>query len=63
MTLARSEHPDLIISDILMPTMDGYEFVQQLRGDRAIARTPVIFSTANFLGREATALAGSVTKG
>jgi signal transduction histidine kinase/CheY-like chemotaxis protein len=57
LTLARVEHPDLIISDILMPTMDGYEFVQQLRADRAIAKTPVIFSTADFLEREATALA------
>jgi signal transduction histidine kinase/DNA-binding response OmpR family regulator len=57
LNLARAEHPDLIISDILMPTMDGYEFVQQLRREPAIAATPVIFSTADFLGREAAALA------
>jgi signal transduction histidine kinase/CheY-like chemotaxis protein len=55
--VARDEQPDLIISDILMPTMDGYEFVQRLRGERVIAETPVIFSSADFLGREATALA------
>ena len=29
-----------------MPAMDGYEFVHQLRGDPAIAQTPVIFHTA-----------------
>jgi signal transduction histidine kinase/DNA-binding response OmpR family regulator len=55
--LARAEHPDLIISDILMPAMDGYQFVQQLRGDPSIGETTVIFSTGQFLGREATALA------
>lgn len=57
--LARTEHPDLIISDVLMPTMDGYEFVKQLRSDSATKQIPVIFSTAHFLCREAQALAES----
>jgi signal transduction histidine kinase/CheY-like chemotaxis protein len=57
LALARAEHPDLIISDILMPAMDGYQFVQQLREDPSIENTTVIFSTGQFLGREATALA------
>jgi signal transduction histidine kinase/DNA-binding response OmpR family regulator len=55
--MARTVHPDLIISDILMPTMDGYEFVRQLRADPTLAYTPVIFSTAHYLDREAEALA------
>ena len=55
--LARKEHPDLIISDVLMPTMDGYEFVRQLRQEPTIADTPVIFSTAHYLSRESQALA------
>lgn len=55
--VARSQLPDLIISDVLMPTMDGYEFVRLLREDPNLANTPVIFSTAHFLSREAEALA------
>ncbi|MDT5122163.1 MAG: hypothetical protein QOC96_1645 [Acidobacteriota bacterium] len=57
--LARLERPDLIISDVLMPTMDGYEFVRQLRADPLTSQTPVIFITGNYLGREARALAES----
>ncbi|GMU22031.1 MAG: hypothetical protein AMXMBFR13_21190 [Phycisphaerae bacterium] len=55
--LARSQRPDLIISDVLMPTMDGYEFVRQLRCDAQIAGTPVIFYTAHYQMQEAKALA------
>jgi PAS domain S-box-containing protein len=54
---AREQRPDLIISDVLMPTMDGYEFVLQLRADPDIGKTPVVFSTAHYLGRESKALA------
>ena len=57
--LARLERPNLIISDVLMPTMDGYEFVRRLRADPIIGQTPVIFVTGNYLGREARALAES----
>src|SRR5262245_1514822 len=49
--------PDLVITDVLMLTMDGYEFVRRLRADPAIARTQVIFYTATYLEREAQALA------
>jgi len=55
--IVRSNHPALVISDILMPTMDGYEFVRQLRRDPAIAHTRVMFWTANYFEREARGLA------
>lgn len=55
--VARQFQPDLIISDVLMPTMDGYEFVRRLREDGKIRNTPVIFSTAHYLSRESQALA------
>jgi PAS domain S-box-containing protein len=57
--LALLEQPDLIISDVLMPTMDGYEFVRRLRADPVIGQTPVIFITGNHLSREASVLAKS----
>ena len=55
----RRERPDLVIADILMPTMDGYEFVRQLRDDPDIADTPVIFCTAVYHERETRELAES----
>jgi CheY-like chemotaxis protein len=53
----RAELPDLVIADIVMPRMDGFEFVRQLRADVRIAGTPVIFHTANFIDPEARELA------
>jgi signal transduction histidine kinase/CheY-like chemotaxis protein len=55
----RSERPDLVICDLLMPTMDGYEFVRQVRADPDVARTEVIFYTATFTESEALGLATS----
>jgi signal transduction histidine kinase/CheY-like chemotaxis protein len=57
LALVRKDPPDLIISDILMPQMDGYQFVRQMREDPKLARLPVIFNSAHFLGRESRALA------
>jgi signal transduction histidine kinase/DNA-binding response OmpR family regulator len=57
LAIAQAERPDLIITDILMPTMDGYEFVRQLRTKPIMAQTPIIFYTAHYLEREARALA------
>jgi CheY-like chemotaxis protein/GAF domain-containing protein len=51
------EKPNLIISDILMPTMDGYEFIRRLRDKPDFADTPVIFYTAQYHEHEARALA------
>jgi DNA-binding NarL/FixJ family response regulator len=38
--------PDLVISDIMMPQVDGYQFLKQLREDPRFAALPVIFLTA-----------------
>ncbi|MFP4322379.1 MAG: response regulator [Anaerolineales bacterium] len=43
---ARSAPPDLILLDVRMPEMDGYEVCTQLKADPALADVPVIFISA-----------------
>jgi PAS domain S-box-containing protein len=57
LALVQRYRPNLVITDVLMPTMDGYEFVRQMRAIPAVAATPVIFYTATYHEREAQALA------
>lgn len=38
--------PDLIVCDVAMPHMDGFELVAALRADQAVPRVPVIFLTS-----------------
>lgn len=45
---ARSNPPDLIITDIMMPNMDGFELCRQLKQDNRLATIPIIFYTASF---------------
>lgn len=39
-------HPSLIVCDVMMPVMDGYEFVQRLRQNPRLRSIPVIFLSA-----------------
>ncbi len=43
---ARTEPPDLILLDINMPEMNGYDVCRQLKGDRELKEVPVIFISA-----------------
>jgi CheY-like chemotaxis protein len=53
LAVVQSELPDLVIADVLMPVMDGYAFVQQLRLDPRARGIPVLFYTASCGEREA----------
>ena len=45
--ILRSETIDLVISDLEMPVMNGFELTENIRADRSIAQTPVIVITAS----------------
>jgi signal transduction histidine kinase len=55
--IARSERPDVIISDVMMPEMNGLEFARQLREDPWGAQASLVLSTAAELEGELLELA------
>lgn len=58
--LMEGQMPALIITDILMPTMDGYAFVQKLRTNPKTMQIPVIFLSATYVTPEDKAFAMSL---
>lgn len=47
--LAQSQHPDLILMDIQLPEMDGYEATRRIRAIPELARVPIIAVTSYAL--------------
>jgi len=45
--IAEKTHPDLILLDIMMPEMDGYEVLKTLKANEETSGIPVVFVTAN----------------
>jgi CheY-like chemotaxis protein len=48
LALARTEQPDLIISDVMMPLLDGYALLRALRSEAALAHITVVLVSAGF---------------
>lgn len=60
LSVAKLEHPDVILLDLIMPKMDGHEALRQLKNDPATHTIPVIVLTAKGAERD---LATSVRLG
>lgn len=58
--LAHTDRPDVIISDILMPVMNGFNLCQELKKDPELRNIPFIFYTATFTAKEDERLAMSL---
>lgn len=50
---ARDFEPDVILLDVIMPSMDGGELASKIKADSKLARTPIIFLTATVSKHEA----------
>ena len=46
LAVARSERPDVIVSDIMMPRLDGLAFTAALKADKAMATIPIVLLSA-----------------
>jgi CheY-like chemotaxis protein len=44
---AREQLPDLVVTDVMMPVMDGVEFIRRLRGDPATAGIPILAASGD----------------
>jgi len=58
--MAASEHPNLIIMDLTLPDMDGWEATRRIKADPAIKHIPIVALTANAMAgdREKAIAAG-----
>ncbi|MBI5374266.1 MAG: response regulator [Candidatus Schekmanbacteria bacterium] len=58
--LAKSQKPDLIISDALMPVMDGFQFLRAIKTDENLRSIPFVFYSATYTGYKEVELAISL---
>jgi two-component system cell cycle sensor histidine kinase/response regulator CckA len=55
--MARAERPDIIVSDALMPRMDGFQFLWTLKMDEDLRNIPLVFHSAVYTGLKEEELA------
>ena len=52
LSIALRERPDLVLLDVMMPSMDGYDVARRLQANPATTRIPVVFMTALAAGED-----------
>ncbi|MBU6270677.1 MAG: response regulator [Betaproteobacteria bacterium] len=52
--ICRESHPDIVLLDVVMPEMDGYQVIRVLKSDPDTADIPVIFVTARDAAEDET---------
>ncbi|MFI5889746.1 SpoIIE family protein phosphatase [Actinoplanes sp. NPDC051513] len=57
LAMAALRPPDVVITDVLMPGLDGYALARALRGEPATRHIPIVFSTAHYGAQEIEPLA------
>ncbi|WAS06022.1 response regulator transcription factor [Gloeomargaritales cyanobacterium VI4D9] len=50
--LLQQQKPDLVVSDVMMPQVSGYQFLKQLRDDPRFQHLPVVFLTARGMTKD-----------
>lgn len=48
LALARESAPDIVLTDILMPVMDGYQLAREWKSDATLGSIPLVFMTASY---------------
>ncbi|WP_030441752.1 SpoIIE family protein phosphatase [Actinoplanes subtropicus] len=57
LAMAARRPPDVVITDVLMPGLDGYELARALRGEPATRHIPIVFNTAHYDPQQMRSLA------
>lgn len=50
--ITKKEKPDLILLDLKMPQMSGYDVIKQLKGNEKLSRIPIVVLTGTFISEE-----------
>lgn len=50
--VARSHMPELIITDVMMPTMDGFELCRQCKADPTLRQTPIVLYSSDYIDQQ-----------
>jgi DNA-binding response OmpR family regulator len=54
---AKAESPDVVLSDVRMPGLDGFQLTEAMRADPAVSRTAIVLNSATVNEEEDKALA------